>query len=131
MDENWLYSPNRRCDHLSILIPLRAYRAPEALYERPYGTAFDMWSAGCILAELFKGQPLFASARTLVTLRKLIISTLGVTFNTEGAVETDRSVLIENLLPDDLFKFEDEVTATVFPLFLLIMHCLLNYFNPE
>ncbi len=122
MDKNGLYSPNRRCDHLSILIPFRAYRAPEALYERPYGTAFDMWSAGCILAELFKGKPLFASAGTVDTLRELIINTLGVTFDPQGAVETDRSVPIENLLPDDLFKFEDPVTETVFSLFLLIMH---------
>ncbi len=103
---------------MNILILLRAYRAPEALYERPYGIAFDMWSAGCILAELFKGEPLFASARTVGTLRELIINSLGATFDPKGAVETDRTVLMENLLPDDLFKFEDEVTETVFLSFL-------------
>lgn len=36
------------------------YRAPELLYgARFYGTAVDLWSAGCVLAELFLRQALF------------------------------------------------------------------------
>ncbi|XP_041452294.1 glycogen synthase kinase-3 beta [Drosophila obscura] len=40
----------------------RFYRAPE-LYANCqfYGSAVDIWSAGCVLAELFKGKPLFNS----------------------------------------------------------------------
>lgn len=36
------------------------YRAPELLLgERGYGVAIDMWSIGCVMAELLNGQPLF------------------------------------------------------------------------
>jgi serine/threonine protein kinase len=35
----------------------RPYRAPELLMgSRDYGASVDMWSAGCILAELLAGQ---------------------------------------------------------------------------
>jgi serine/threonine protein kinase len=36
------------------------YRAPEVLLGSPlYSTPLDVWSLGCILAELATGQPLF------------------------------------------------------------------------
>ncbi|CAN4097373.1 unnamed protein product [Withania somnifera] len=38
----------------------RYYRAPELIFgATEYTTAIDMWSAGCVFAELFLGQPLF------------------------------------------------------------------------
>ncbi|PRD22813.1 UNVERIFIED_CONTAM: Dual specificity tyrosine-phosphorylation-regulated kinase 2 [Trichonephila clavipes] len=39
-------------------IQSRFYRAPEVILGGKYGTAIDMWSLGCILAELFTGYPL-------------------------------------------------------------------------
>lgn len=36
-------------------IQSRFYRAPETMLGIPYTTAIDMWSFGCILAELFTG----------------------------------------------------------------------------
>ena len=41
-------------------IQSRFYRAPEIILGMKYGTAIDMWSVGCILAELYNGFPLFA-----------------------------------------------------------------------
>ncbi|CAH1790821.1 unnamed protein product [Owenia fusiformis] len=35
------------------------YRAPEVIYGMPFGTEVDLWSLGCVLAELFFGRPLF------------------------------------------------------------------------
>ncbi|KAG7696160.1 hypothetical protein KL930_003187 [Ogataea haglerorum] len=36
------------------------YRAPDVLLgSRSYSTSIDMWSAGCIMAEMFTGKPLF------------------------------------------------------------------------
>ena len=36
------------------------YRPPELLLgTRAYGPAVDMWSAGCIFAELLQGRPIF------------------------------------------------------------------------
>ncbi|XP_022684228.1 glycogen synthase kinase-3 homolog MsK-3-like, partial [Setaria italica] len=38
----------------------RYYRAPELIFgATEYTTAIDVWSAGCVLAELLLGQPLF------------------------------------------------------------------------
>lgn len=40
-------------------IQSRFYRSPEVILGLRYGTAIDMWSLGCILAELYTGYPLF------------------------------------------------------------------------
>jgi dual specificity protein kinase YAK1 len=40
-------------------IQSRYYRSPEVLLGLPYDTAIDMWSLGCICAELFLGIPIF------------------------------------------------------------------------
>jgi len=40
-------------------IQSRFYRSPEVMLGAPYSTAIDMWSLGCILAELYTGYPLF------------------------------------------------------------------------
>ncbi|KAM6162694.1 dual specificity tyrosine-phosphorylation-regulated kinase 4-like [Erethizon dorsatum] len=36
------------------------YRSPEVILGHPYNMAIDMWSLGCIMAELYMGCPLFA-----------------------------------------------------------------------
>jgi dual specificity tyrosine-phosphorylation-regulated kinase 2/3/4 len=40
-------------------IQSRFYRAPEVILGLDYGLPIDMWSTGCILAELYTGHPLF------------------------------------------------------------------------
>merc|ERR1719379_600627 len=40
-------------------IQSRFYRSPEVILGIPYDMAIDMWSFGCILAELYTGYPLF------------------------------------------------------------------------
>lgn len=40
-------------------IQSRFYRAPEIILGIPYTTSIDIWSLGCILAELYMGFPLF------------------------------------------------------------------------
>jgi serine/threonine protein kinase len=37
----------------------RYYRAPEIILGTPYDEKIDMWSVGCVLAELYLGKPLF------------------------------------------------------------------------
>ena len=68
-----LYSPLCRCevkvidlgsscfvtDHLSSYVQSRSYRAPEVILGLPYDQKVDMWSFGCILAELLTGLVLF------------------------------------------------------------------------
>ncbi len=41
-------------------ITSRFYRAPELIFgATDYTHAIDIWSAGCLIAELFLGEPLF------------------------------------------------------------------------
>jgi dual specificity tyrosine-phosphorylation-regulated kinase 2/3/4 len=40
-------------------IQSRFYRAPEVMLALPYTTAIDIWSLGCILAELYTASPIF------------------------------------------------------------------------
>jgi dual specificity tyrosine-phosphorylation-regulated kinase 2/3/4 len=44
---------------LYTYIQSRFYRAPEIILGIPYSTKIDIWSFGCILAELHTGYPLF------------------------------------------------------------------------
>lgn len=46
-------------------IQSRFYRSPEVLLGLPYGLDIDMWSLGCIVAELYLGLPLFAGTSEL------------------------------------------------------------------
>ncbi|OMJ72590.1 hypothetical protein SteCoe_28921 [Stentor coeruleus] len=46
-------------ERIYYYIQSRFYRAPEIILGIAYTTAIDMWSLGCILAELYTGRPLF------------------------------------------------------------------------
>ncbi|XP_010523730.1 PREDICTED: shaggy-related protein kinase beta-like [Tarenaya hassleriana] len=51
----------------------RYYRAPELIFgATEYTTAIDMWSAGCVMAELFLGQPLFPGESGVDQLMEII-----------------------------------------------------------
>ncbi|PVU85200.1 hypothetical protein BB559_007143 [Furculomyces boomerangus] len=53
------------------------YRAPDVLLgSRNYTTSIDIWSAGCIMAEMFTGHPLFAGSNNEDQLQK-IFRTMG------------------------------------------------------
>ncbi|CAE7216197.1 DYRK4 [Symbiodinium sp. CCMP2592] len=56
-------------------IQSRFYRSPEVILGIPYDTAIDMWSFGCILAELYTGYPLFPGENEAV-LCDLLVSLL-------------------------------------------------------
>ena len=72
--ENILFTANEKHDTVKIIdfgsscfhfksgftyVQSRYYRAPEILLGLPYDHAVDMWSFGCIIAELYTGRPLF------------------------------------------------------------------------
>ena len=46
-------------DHLSSYVQSRSYRAPEVILGLPYQQQVDIWSLGCILAELLSSYVLF------------------------------------------------------------------------
>ncbi|CAH2307231.1 Homeodomain-interacting kinase 2 [Pelobates cultripes] len=47
---------------VSSYVQTRYYRSPEILLALPFWEAIDMWSVGCIMAELFTGYPLYPGA---------------------------------------------------------------------
>uniref|UniRef100_A0A1S3DVJ8 Dual specificity protein kinase YAK1 homolog n=2 Tax=Cicer arietinum TaxID=3827 RepID=A0A1S3DVJ8_CICAR len=53
-------------------IQSRYYRSPEVLLGYQYSAAIDMWSFGCIVAELFLGLPLFPGASEFDLLKRMI-----------------------------------------------------------
>jgi serine/threonine protein kinase len=58
-------------------IQSRFYRAPEVILGVPYTTAIDIWSLGCVLAELATGYPLFPGENEVEQLA-CIMETLGI-----------------------------------------------------
>ncbi|OHS93308.1 Extracellular signal-regulated kinase 2 [Tritrichomonas foetus] len=61
------------CEQLTDYIATRWYRAPEILFGScSYGIGIDMWAAGCILAELVSGRPLFPGASTMDQLERIV-----------------------------------------------------------
>lgn len=46
-------------DHLSSYVQSRFYRAPEVILGCAYDFKIDLWSLGCVLAEMFTGKVLF------------------------------------------------------------------------
>uniref|UniRef100_A0A8C4QPH3 cyclin-dependent kinase n=1 Tax=Eptatretus burgeri TaxID=7764 RepID=A0A8C4QPH3_EPTBU len=53
------------------------YRAPEVLLQASYATPVDLWSVGCIFAEMFRRRPLFSGNSDIDQLNK-IFDLLGV-----------------------------------------------------
>ncbi|XP_038045632.1 cyclin-dependent kinase 4-like [Patiria miniata] len=47
------------------------YRAPEVLLQSQYATPVDLWSVGCIFAELFRRKPLFCGTSDVDQLYKI------------------------------------------------------------
>lgn len=68
-------SPNRHYTHQVVT---RWYRAPELLFgAKSYGTGIDIWSVGCIIAELLLRNPIFPGDSDIDQLVK-IFSAIGV-----------------------------------------------------
>jgi mitogen-activated protein kinase 15 len=61
---------------LTDYIATRWYRAPEILFgSSSYSFSVDMWAAGCLLAELVSGRPLFPGESTMDQLERVIAFT--------------------------------------------------------
>ncbi|KAL8161029.1 hypothetical protein V2J09_012518 [Rumex salicifolius] len=59
-------------DNLSLYVQSRSYRAPEVILGLPYDPKIDIWSLGCILAELCSGEVLFPNDAVVMLLARVI-----------------------------------------------------------
>ena len=66
-----------RSKRIYTYIQSRFYRAPEIILGLPYDHGIDMWSFGCILAELYTGYPLFPGENEFEQL-SFMIEVLGI-----------------------------------------------------
>ena len=64
-------------ERIYTYIQSRFYRSPEVILGISYGRGIDMWSFGCILAELYTGYPLFPGENEVEQLA-CIMEVLGV-----------------------------------------------------
>ena len=58
-------------DHLSSYVQSRSYRAPEVILGLPYDPRVDIWSLGCILAEMASGYVLLQNDSLATLLARL------------------------------------------------------------
>ncbi|XWS07630.1 hypothetical protein CRYUN_Cryun41cG0005800 [Craigia yunnanensis] len=84
--ENILIKSYRRCDikiidlgsscfltdNLCLYVQSRSYRAPEVILGLPYDQKIDLWSLGCILAELGSGEVLFPNDAVVMILSRMV-----------------------------------------------------------
>ncbi len=62
-----------RMDLLTEYIATRWYRAPEVvLGSASYNKSIDIWGLGCLIAEVFKGKPLFPGTSTINQLERIV-----------------------------------------------------------
>uniref|UniRef100_A0A0D9V7G0 Protein kinase domain-containing protein n=1 Tax=Leersia perrieri TaxID=77586 RepID=A0A0D9V7G0_9ORYZ len=59
-------------DNLCFYVQSRSYRAPEVILGLPYDQRIDIWSLGCILAELYTGDVLFPNEPVPIMLAQMI-----------------------------------------------------------
>ncbi|KAG8188160.1 hypothetical protein JTE90_029084 [Oedothorax gibbosus] len=72
------------------------YRAPEVLLSQSqYGTAVDMWSAGCVMAKMFTRYPIFPGESEIHQLD--LITSLCGSINSESYPDSENIPVLANL----------------------------------
>uniref|UniRef100_A0A3B6N1X9 non-specific serine/threonine protein kinase n=1 Tax=Triticum aestivum TaxID=4565 RepID=A0A3B6N1X9_WHEAT len=72
----------------------RYYRAPELIFgATEYTTAIDLWSTGCVMAELLLGQPLFPGESGVDQLVEIIKCLAGLGYSNKGRDQVHESKL--------------------------------------
>lgn len=75
------FSPNNKQPLTSRVVTLW-YRAPELLLgARDYGIGIDLWSVGCILAEMFAGRPILPGRTEVRNYLALLITCVDKSFS--------------------------------------------------
>lgn len=119
--ENKIKSQSTTNSMLTNEIGTRWYKSPEILYgSRNYSYFVDIWSAGCILAELILHRPLFAGETDIDQLCKIfnILGTIDLKEYPQAVQLPDYEKILFNnipaknfsqLYPDFKKQFEDEL----------------------
>jgi len=115
-------SPDRELSHQACTL---FYRAPELLYgARIYGPGADMWSVGCVFAELMLRVPLFPGITELDQLSK-IFACLG----TPTEEDWPRMTFLPSYTPFDPWPPTplEQIFTAASPEAIDLVHCLLQF----
>lgn len=119
-------------DTLTEYVVTRWYRAPELLCECPYyGKAVDIWSVGCIFAELLVHQPFFRGDNPQHQL-EMIISRMGCP-SKEKLTFIENNIIISSIV--QYTHYQPPAFASFFPpganpSAIHLLQCMLQ-FNPD
>ncbi|KAG7386488.1 hypothetical protein PHYPSEUDO_015588 [Phytophthora pseudosyringae] len=89
-------------DELTTYIQSRSYRAPEVILGLLYDTKIDLWSLGCVIAEMFTGEVLFRNDSEQTLLAR-ILATIGPI---PASLLADRADLQHQLIDTGLFTVD-------------------------
>lgn len=78
----WYFASCLIFDPVYTYVQSRFYRSPEVILGHPYAMAVDMWSLGCITAELYTGYPLFPGENEADQLACIMEVTFGIGLHT-------------------------------------------------
>uniref|UniRef100_A0A7S2UJG5 Protein kinase domain-containing protein n=3 Tax=Attheya septentrionalis TaxID=420275 RepID=A0A7S2UJG5_9STRA len=97
-------------------IQSRFYRSPEVMLGLPYSVAIDMWSLGCILVEMYTGEPLFSGSDQVDQMQK-IVKVLGMvpTHMLDQASDKSRSIFFErtgSMIPGEEWALKQQESST-------------------
>ncbi|KAF0690832.1 Aste57867_17820 [Aphanomyces stellatus] len=97
-------------DELTYYIQSRSYRAPEVILGLRYDEAIDLWSLGCILAELYTGHVLFKND----SVSSLLAHIVGLCGNIPSAMLVASPEASKYFTADhDLYILRDDGTRAV------------------
>jgi len=121
-------SPEANAGFMTEYVATRWYRAPEIMLSfKCYTKAIDMWSVGCILAELLGGKPLF-KGRDYVDQLNQILSILGTPDDeTLTRIGSDRALRYIRSLPKTQKIPFSELYPNANPLALDLLEKLLKF----
>lgn len=87
-----IFEQEGRDESLTQYVATRWYRAPELLHSSTaYSTAIDMWSVGCILAEMMGGKPLCPGKDYVDQMKKCLKVSGGLTEENMMSIQNSSS----------------------------------------
>ncbi len=121
-------------EHKTHIVNTRQYRAPEVILELGWSTPSDIWSLGCLLAELLTGNLLFSthdSLEHLAMMERCVgpFPSRMVKYSPKFKTYFDHTYHIRtNYLPCDSQEYVAEVTPLLVSTLLIGGHLWRNFF---